>query len=412
MNTGTFAKRCAGALAIALASLAPGGLMAQTRSFVLLEPAAQGSPTYLLGSEADLAAFPKWTDLESRTRQLADMDRGSFTGAEGKKIHYRVYRNRAETRGGIVIVSGRTEGLPLYQEIIYDLVRNGYSVYIHDHRGQGFSQRLVSSDPTMGYIDDFDNYVKDLSAFINGPVRNARSSGDKPLFLVAHSMGGAVTALYLEGTPDSSIKAAALVTPMMEPWAAGDPSPSIVAKLADAFCDSFSRKIGMFTLLSTVYAQGTEFDKQYDEFHVAAPDKENGISQSRVRYERNWETRKTAECSGADCGSTHAKVGGASYRWFNQSCNASEQARGESAANIKVPVLLLQGENDKAVKPSAQKEFCDSLNKAHGSGYCVGRTIPEAQHAVLIEKDSYRNPALSRVLQFLDCVRSGTARCE
>ena len=113
-------------------------------SFPPLE--AAGPAPYVIGTEADLAASPSWTDLEAIALKEAQLTRGAFTGADGVKIHYRLYQHRAETRGGIVISSGRTEGLALYQETVRDLVRSGYSVYIHDHRGQGFSQRLLPQD--------------------------------------------------------------------------------------------------------------------------------------------------------------------------------------------------------------------------------------------------------------------------
>jgi len=409
-------KLCVCAAALVLASFSLTVHAADAPAFPPLEAAPPDGSVYVLGSEAELRAWPSWTDLEARTLEVAQLTRGSFAGANGLKIHYRLYRHRAESRGGVVIVSGRTEGLVLYQETIHDLVRNGYSVYIHDHRGQGFSQRLLSTDLTMGYIDEFDNYVKDLSAFIDGPVRTVRGDERKPLFLLAHSMGGAVAALYLEGARDSSIAAAALVTPMMEPWAAGEVNPGVGAKVADAFCDRYSVRIAetplISWLLSKRYADGASFDEEYAKFRAAPSELSKGNSQSLARYARNWETMRNARCSGADCGSAEAKVGGASYRWFNQSCNASQRARGKMAASITLPVLLLQGGDDRRVKPQAQQEFCNNLNQAHGKGYCIGRTVAHASHSVLIEADIYRAPALRRVLGFFDCVRSGISRCD
>ncbi len=398
-------------------ALASSGALAQNKEGDFFAPLAaslpQASP-YRLHSEAELSAWPSWADVETASLEHANLTRGSFAGAGGATIHYRLYTHRAESRGGVVISSGRTEGLALYQETIYDLVRNGYSVYIHDHRGQGFSQRLLSTDTTIGYVDEFDHYVTDLATFIDGPVRAARSAADTPLFLLAHSMGGTIAALYLQGVHDGPIAAAALVTPMMEPWVASGPDPGLASKLVDAYCDDHAERqrgpIGRF--LAERYADGAPFDEQYAAWRQLPPDTPNDLTHSALRFMRHWETRDQARCSGTDCGSTDAKVGGVSFRWLNQSCIASQQARSEAAASITQPVLVLQGENDSVVKPGAQKEFCRNLNDANGPGYCVGRMVAQARHAILIEADTYRLPALNSVLGFFDCVRAGKPRCQ
>lgn len=378
-----------------------------------LVPPASPSP-YSFTREADLATWPGWSELEAATLKHADLKRGAFGGAGSAKIHYRLYQHRHERHGAIVLVPGRTEGLVLYQELIHDLVRNGWSVYIHDHRGQGFSQRLLADDATIGYVEDFNDYVADLAAFIAGPVREARADSKRPVFLLAHSMGGAISALYLQTPRSDGIAAAALVTPMMEPWVASGTSPGVAERLVDNYCEKRSSPHGgpLGRLLANRYADGAPFDDEYAELRQKGFGTDNNLTHSAVRFARHWEAHDQARCAGADCGAPNAKVGGVSFRWLNQACIGSQQARSEAAGRIRLPVLLLQGEADTVVKPSAQKTFCKHLNTGTGPGYCVGLRIPQARHAIFIEADAYRVPALNAVLGFFDCVAAGrAARC-
>src|SRR4051812_6688754 len=119
-------------------------------------------------------------------------------------------------KGAIVISSGRTESMLIYQELIWDLNNHGYSVYIHDHRGQGLSGRLLD-ESQKSYIDKFDFYVADLKTSHDTVVEPNRASRTPPrLFLLAHSMGGGIASLYIEKYTHD-FDAAALVTPMHAP---------------------------------------------------------------------------------------------------------------------------------------------------------------------------------------------------
>jgi lysophospholipase len=57
---------------------------------------------------------------------------GNFVGVDNVKIEYKIFKHPKEI-ATIVISSGRTESYIKYKELIYDLNRLGYTVYIHDH---------------------------------------------------------------------------------------------------------------------------------------------------------------------------------------------------------------------------------------------------------------------------------------
>jgi len=71
---------------------------------------------------------------------------GSFLGVDDIKIKY-VAILKDDDKGAVVISNGRTESYIKYKELAYDLGQQGYSVYIHDHRGQGFSGRMTKKPP-------------------------------------------------------------------------------------------------------------------------------------------------------------------------------------------------------------------------------------------------------------------------
>ena len=104
----------------------------------------------------------------------------------------------ARLRHGLVRVveDGFTEGQVIYQETIHDLLNNGWSVYVIDHRNQGFSTRLIEGEDgrDKGHVDRFERLVLDLDRFVDLVVRSRADSprGKRPLVLLAHSMGGPI----------------------------------------------------------------------------------------------------------------------------------------------------------------------------------------------------------------------------
>ena len=147
------------------------------------------SNPYQLTTEADVPALYQQT-LPDFWRQHAV--EGEFKGKDGVTLRYAALRQPKIDRA-ILIVNGRVESYLKYQELAWDLWRQGYSLYLIDHRGQGMSDRMLA-DKEKGYVDQFDDYVADLKQFHDEVIAQ-----DQPakLFLLAHSMGGAISALSL-----------------------------------------------------------------------------------------------------------------------------------------------------------------------------------------------------------------------
>lgn len=126
------------------------------------------------------------------------------------KIHY-MRAVHPKERGAVVFSHGFCEFPGKYYEVLFYFSRMGYSVFFIQHRGHGLSQRFTK-DPDMVHITSYDDYVEDLKEFMDQVV--AKESLTKRYLLFAHSMGGAIAALFLEKYPGIFQKAI-LSSPMM-----------------------------------------------------------------------------------------------------------------------------------------------------------------------------------------------------
>lgn len=305
---------------------------------------------------------------------------GTFKGVGDVTIAYVAFAKGTEEIA-IVLSSGRTESYVKYKELIYDLSRQGFAVYILDHRGQGFSGR-VNADPSrrqMGDVISFNDYVADLHTFYHTVVAPTGADRQalrqhKRYVLVAHSMGGAIASLYLERYADD-FERAVLSSPMHEPNFGMIPN--------EMACHALDLKAWIGRAEN--YAPGKH---PYDD--AANFDPNNGYTHSEVRYNI---TRATYDAV------PETKIGGPSVRWVLEACDASKRAR-EGGGNVVVPVLLLQAGADSIVTATGQEEFCTILNRERLGG-CRLEKIEGAYHELFVESDRYRIPAVTKLIEFI-----------
>lgn len=105
---------------------------------------------------------------------------------DGKRLFYQVWEG-SEPRAEVVVAHGYAEHSGRYAHVAKDLVEAGLRVWAIDHRGHGESQG------ERGDIGSWDDAVADLDRLVDEVV--AESSGG-PVFLLGHSMGGAIAVAY------------------------------------------------------------------------------------------------------------------------------------------------------------------------------------------------------------------------
>jgi len=328
-------------------------------SYKQFENLTIGSSVYNITTEKDLVDISKTKKLDSLYNTGVE---GTFVGKENIEIYYKYFLQDSikDEQGAILISDGRTEAVVKYKEVIYDLYMNGYSVYIHDHRGQGFSERMAP-DSDMGFVDEFQNYIDDMKYFYDTILLPNKH---KNKYLLAHSMGGAIGTTYLEQHPDD-FKAAAFSSPML-----GFSFPTCMA-------------VSILAGDDPEYAKGnTDYENGIEPFA------ENTLTNSEIRYNRMLEVFVEYP---------KARLGGASYQWVNKSCNSFDYIF-DNYEKIKTPLILFSGGEEEIVHPSAHNKFIEKLIK---SGHnAKGYLVEGAKHELFIEKDEHRIPVLNKILNF------------
>jgi lysophospholipase len=354
-------------LSMSAASLLLAGVML-TSGKAVAQPAA--ALPFGLISEAEFAhrfqqeVVPLWN---------GQVKRGEFIGTGGLKLAYASAMVPNE-RAAVVIVTGRTENILKYQEVVADLVRQGYSAYVYDHRGQGFSSRLLPNEREKGHVVAFEDYVDDLQTFITDVVR---PNSHKTLLVLAHSMGGGIASRHLQRFP-GTFAAAALSSPMHQPNAK-------ILISVDSSCD-------WFKATSWFFVESWAGGKPRPYAHTAYDDVSNEYTHSAVR----WAQVLKVEDDHVD-----VRLGGPTRGWVSEACAASDRLIAE-ADKTTTPVLVLQAGADTAVTPEGQTAFCSALARGT-SRSCEGggpRQIADARHELLIEADRYRVPAMTAIFEF------------
>jgi acylglycerol lipase len=109
-----------------------------------------------------------------------------FPGNEGLRMFENVWRPETDLKAIVVLVHGFTEHGSRFAHVAEALNRQGFAVYAMDLRGHG------RSEGDRIWVQSFDEYLDDVELYLD---RVCRREPGKPVFLLGHSMGGAILAL-------------------------------------------------------------------------------------------------------------------------------------------------------------------------------------------------------------------------
>lgn len=303
---------------------------------------------------------------------------GRFSGVEGVSIAY-AYIEPAERKSrAVVISSGRTEFIDKYAEVAFDLFQQGFAVYVIDHRGQGFSGRLLT-DLHKGHVVDFEHYVSDLHQFVTEVVLPRESLSP---VLVGHSMGAAIVARFIQVYPDIAA-GAAVCSPMLE-INTGAPQGIVwpILSRIEALLSSPDKEPGYVP--GGVPYRAVQFSKE---------GRMNNLTSSEVRLE--YFNQQYIDFP-------QVQMGSPTRHWLLRAFEAMARILAEVDC-VRVPVAVMVSGGDRIVREGGAIEFVESLERL-GQVPVSFLRVEGAEHELLMESDVFRLPAMNFLLDFIESI--------
>lgn len=288
---------------------------------------------------------------------------GYFDSFDGKPLYYEYYLVQG-SRASVVLLHGLSEFTKKFYEITYYLLQRGYNVFMYDQRCHGKSCRLTEQAHLL-HVDCFDHYVRDLEQFMQQVVHKV---SQLPLYLYAHSMGGAVAAMYLAKNRETVCKAV------------------LSAPLIDPVVNTRNAATARFLVRMLRLKHGSKgrflFSRDFDPQTPFRPESDG----SAVRFAHNMRLRSEDE---------RYQTSPMSIGWVLSSLKVrSALLKKRVTKGIQTPVLLISAEKDRVVKTDAHYAFADRCDA------CTLVSIPQATHAMLAGTDEILQRHIGLVTEF------------
>ncbi len=232
---------------------------------------------------------------------------GTFKGVRDANIYYQSWLPEGEPKAILVIVHGLAEHSGRYMNVVNHLVPSGYAVYGIDHIGHG------KSDGKRGYVEQFQDYTKVLKNYFD---MIGKLQPNKPMFLIGHSMSGLISTAFLLNHQDK-LSGAILSGPGI--------------KLPDNISQATIFAAKMFSIIMPGFGL-----KQLDSKGVS---RDPSVVDAYINDPLVYTGKITARL-GAELIKTMQHVT-------------------QQAAKIKLPIMIVQGSDDKLVDPGGAQFLYD-----------------------------------------------------
>ena len=301
---------------------------------------------------------PRW-----RSEYVKQSDFSSFDGLNLRYYHASQGEGK-EPKGCIVMLHGYCGFWGKFHEVAHFFWQAGFDVFFLEQRGHGYSGRQID-DKDMVHVIDYADYIADVKTFMDKIV--IPSAGKRPKIIYAHSMGGAIAALFLEEHPEY-FDAAVLSSPMFSIKTGS--TPSIAVKLLCA-------KIRLLHQENLAFPGGKRFD--------GIPSFETSSARSEKRYKYIFNQRLADE---------HYHTYMMSNGWGAASFKATARLL-RRASKVKTPVLLLTAGNDALVNMSGHEKFAKRASNVQHINY------EDSKHEIYNDVDEVREKYFNDIFTFI-----------
>lgn len=234
---------------------------------------------------------------------------GTFRTFDGIELFRREWRPESEARAVVAIVHGVGEHSGRFEYVAEHMTARGFVVRGFDHRGHG------RSPGRRAHVDEWADYRKDVRAFLESIDQG---DSDKPLFLMGHSMGGLIALDYVLRQPDG-LTGAIASAPALEP-----------ADMAGPIL------LGLVRVLSRVWPRFPLSQRLDPTLLSNDPEAVEAYRNDPLVHLR------------------------ATPRWVTEIFSAIEWVNAH-ADDMRLPLLMLHGEDDPICKVEGSKQFFDRV---------------------------------------------------